>query len=63
MLSVTELKEACEFMEKEFGSDSKVCIQIRDDDGNIIEGAYAISVLRDDDGVLYLTNHAYKINR
>lgn len=63
MLSVSELKEACEFMEREFGADSKVCIQIRDDDGKLIERAYAISMLRDNDGDLYITNHNYKNNK
>lgn len=41
MLSVSELKEACEFMER----------------------AYAISMLRDNDGDLYITNHNYKNNK
>ncbi len=50
---VNELKESG-------GSDSKVCIQIRNEDGSLKDGDYCIDLFRDADGTLFLTNHKFK---
>jgi len=60
MITVSELKEACEKIEREWGSDSKVCIQIRNEDGSLINGDYCLSLFRDADGTLFLSNHKFK---
>ena len=56
MMSISELKDICEVIEKEFGSDTNVVIQLYNDDGSLIHGAYAINCYRDNAGNLYLTN-------
>ena len=57
MLSVGELKKACEHVEKEYGSDSNVILQIYDLSGRrLIVGANALSCGWGDDGTLFLTN-------
>lgn len=60
MITVSELKEACERIEREFGSDSKVCIQIRNENGSLREGDYCIDIFRDAAGNLFLTNLKFK---
>lgn len=60
MITVSELKNLCEKIEREFGSDSKVVIQLRNENGSLIDGDYCIGVFRDDDGTLFLTNHNFK---
>lgn len=47
MLTVSDLKEACEAIEREYGSDGNVIIQIRDAKGSLINGTYAESMTRD----------------
>lgn len=54
MLTVSDLKEACEAIEREHGSDGNVIIQIRDTEGSLINGTYAESMTRDSSGTLYL---------
>lgn len=54
MLTVSDLKEACEMIEREYGSDGNVIIQIRDTEGSLINGTYAESMTRDSSGTLYL---------
>lgn len=56
-MTVSELKNICDVVEREYGSDSNVIIQIRDDDGSLIGGGYLLSVFRDDCGNLFLTNY------
>lgn len=60
MITVSKLKEACERIEREFGSDSKVCIQIRNENGSLKEGNYCLDIFRDAEGNLFLTNHKFK---
>lgn len=60
MITVSELKNACERIEREFGSDSKVIIQLSNENGGLIDGAYCIDMFRDVDGTLFLTNHKFK---
>ena len=60
MITVSELKEACERIEREFGSDSKVCIQIRNENGSLKEGDYCMDIFRDAEGILFLSNHTFK---
>lgn len=60
MITVSELKNLCEKIEREFGSDSKVVIQLRNENGILIDGDYCIGVFRDADGTLFLTNHKFK---
>jgi len=60
MITVSELKNACERIEREWGSDSKVCIQIRNEDSSLKDGDYCIDLFRDADGTLFLTNHKFK---
>ena len=57
MLTVSDLKEACEAIEREYGSDGNVIIQIRDTEGSLINGTYAESMTRDSSGTLYLRGH------
>ncbi len=63
MIKVSELKEACEKIEREFGSDSKVCIQIRNENGSLKEGDYLNDIFRDAEGNLFLSNHKFKKGR
>ncbi len=60
MITVSELKEACEKIEREFGSDTKVCIQLRNENGSLIDGAYCTSIFRDAEDNLFLSNHKFK---
>lgn len=60
MISVSELKEACERIEREFGSDAKVVVQIRNEDGSLNCGDYALDMFCGKDGTLFLTNHKFK---
>lgn len=60
MITVSELKEACEKIEREFGSDSKVCIQIRNENGSLKECDYLNDIFRDAEGNLFLSNHKFK---
>lgn len=60
MITVSELKEVCERIEREFGSDSKVCIQIRNENGSLKEGDYCRDIFRDVEGNLFLTNEKFK---
>lgn len=60
MLTVSDLKEACERIEREWGSDSKVVIQIRNDNGSLLGVGYLMDIFRDKDGTLFLSNHKFK---
>lgn len=53
MITVSELREACERIEREFGSDTKVCIQIRSENGSLKEGDYCFDIFRDAQGNLF----------
>ena len=56
MITVSELKEACERIKREFGSDSKVCIKLRDEKSSLIDGAYCTDIFRDAEGNLFLSS-------
>ena len=58
MLSVGKLKEICEYIEREHGSDCKVVVQVYDknDKRRILGGDYALDYGWGNDGTLYLTN-------
>lgn len=60
MITVSELREACERIEREFGSDSKVCIQIRNENGSLKDGDYVNDIFRNAEGTLFLSNHIFK---
>lgn len=60
MITVSNLTKVCIAIEKEFGSDSKVCIQLRDTNGNLIDGVYCIDIFCDNAGTLFLTNQKVK---
>lgn len=60
MISVSELKETCEKIEREYGSDSKVVIQIRNEDGSLKYGGYVLDMFYGNDGTLFLTNKPFK---
>lgn len=60
MLTVSDLREACEYIEREWGSDSKVAIQIRNDNGSLIGGGYLMDIFRSNDGTLFLSSHEFK---
>lgn len=57
MITVSELKAMCEKIEQEYGGNSDVYIQIRDDEGRLLERDYCrhmFHILAD--GTLYLSN-------
>ena len=58
MLSVGELKDICTKIEKEYGSDAGVCIQLysKDNHCDFIDGDYVLSWNHNPDGTLFLTN-------
>lgn len=60
MITVSKLKDACEKIEREFGSDCPVCIQIYKNDCGKIFGDYCMGVYRNAAGALFLTNCAFK---
>lgn len=60
MITVSELKNICETIEREYGADSNVIIQYRNDSGALIGGGYLIDCFRDSAGSLFLTNHKFK---
>lgn len=60
MISVGELKTICERIEKEYGSDCNVIIQIYNDDGSLNTGSYCIDYFRNSSGELFLMNHKFK---
>ena len=60
MITVSQLKNACEVIEREWGADSKIVLQIRNEDGSLKDGDYCIDIFRGADGTLFLTNHKFK---
>lgn len=59
-MTVSKLKELCEKIEKAFGSDTNVIIQIRDINGVLINTDYASVAFIDSSGDLFLTNYEQK---
>jgi hypothetical protein len=61
MLSVSELRKTCEFIEKNYGPNSNVSIKIYNGPGvneALIAGDYALSTEWNDNGTLTITNSA-----
>lgn len=56
-MTVSELKTICENIEREYGSDVPVCIQLIDGDNVIHAGDYVCDHFIKKNGILYLTNH------
>lgn len=63
MITISELKDICEIIEREYGADSNVVIQVRNDNGSLIGGGYLIDAFRDSAGTLFLTNHKFEHGR
>lgn len=57
MLTISELKDACERILREYGNDSKICIQIRDVGIDTLHGSYATDLFYTEDGTLFITNY------
>ena len=55
MISIGELKIITERIEREYGSDAKVCIQARTQYGELIDGGYVNYVFTGKDGTLYIS--------
>ena len=60
MLSVGELKEITESLEREYGSDTNVIIQFYNEDGSLNKGDYCTGFCNDKSGNLFLLNHKFK---
>ena len=56
MINVGELKDICEKIEEEYGSDANVILQIYSRDGELIRVDYATGVAYDQAGNLFLAN-------
>jgi hypothetical protein len=55
MLSIGELKNICSNIEREYGSDSKICLQILDKEDHVNEAGYCLACFTSKEGTLYLT--------
>ena len=55
MLSIGELKRICANIEREYGSDSKVCLQVLDKENHVKEAGYCLDFFISKEGTLYLT--------
>lgn len=55
MVSVGELKIICANIEKEYGSDSDICLQFLDGHNHIKETGYCLDFFVTPEGNLYLT--------
>ena len=60
MLTTGELENICKYINKEFGSDCPICIQIRNENGSLKEADYVVDFCNDKSGVLYLMNYKFK---
>lgn len=60
MLTTGELEDICRNINKEFGYDCPVCIQIRNENGSLKEADYVIDFCNGSAGELYLMNHKFK---
>ena len=55
MLSVGELKNICANIEREYGSDTNVCLQFLDKEDHAKEAGYCLGFFETPEGNLYLT--------
>lgn len=60
MLTVKELEEICKRLGAEYGHDTKVCSQFRNDDGSLKDGDYVLDFCVGSEGTLYLMNQPFK---
>lgn len=60
MITVSRLREMCERIEKEYGGDTPVTIQIRDDDGRLMERDQCVHAFLKQYGELVLSNYKNK---
>lgn len=60
MINVGELKDFCEQVEREYGSDANVILQIYSRDGELIRADYATGVICDHAGNLFLANKRFQ---
>lgn len=57
MINISELKTICEMIEKEYGADSKVVLQMRNEETKELErGAYCQDLVVTPDGTLFMLN-------
>lgn len=63
MLSIGKLKDICACIEREYGSDCNVTIQLFDksDKRRLLSGDYVLDYGWGDDGTLYLSNGTSEI--
>lgn len=60
MINIGELKDFCEQVEREYGSDANVILQIYSRDGELIRADYVAGVAYDRAGNLFLANRDFK---
>ena len=60
MTTVGELIKAFEYVKREWGNDSKVVIQIRDESDYLINGAYVNKFAINHDGTVILVGKGHK---
>lgn len=60
MINIGELKDFCEQVEREYGSDTNVILQIYSRDGELIGADYVAGVAYDQAGNLFLTNKGFR---
>ena len=57
MINISDLKTICEMIEKEYGADSKVVLQMRNEETKELErGAYCQDLVVTPDGTLFMLN-------
>lgn len=62
MITIGDLIDIFKQIEVEFGSDSNVIIQIRDENGDFVSGDYCHAFACDNYGNLYLTNNPPRVS-
>lgn len=60
MINIGELKDICERVEREYGSDTNVILQIYSREGKLIRADYVAGVAYDQAGNLFLTNKGFQ---
>lgn len=58
-----ELKDICDHIIKEHGSDKPIVIQIKDDNGDVTCGGYVSDIHVAENGILYLTTKYPNYNK
>lgn len=59
MLSISELKNICAYVEREYGSDSKICLQVLDKEKHAKEAGYCLNCFVSKNGTLFLTTNGW----